>query len=64
MPFEMPDCHLPLIPHQTFKTMQTKQLGNSDLQITPLGIGAWAMGVDARKMDGNLGEQEGAGDQG
>jgi aryl-alcohol dehydrogenase-like predicted oxidoreductase len=26
------------------KTMQTRQLGNSDLQITPLGIGAWAMG--------------------
>jgi aryl-alcohol dehydrogenase-like predicted oxidoreductase len=24
--------------------MQTKQLGNSDLQITPIGIGAWAMG--------------------
>lgn len=24
--------------------MQTKQLGNSDLRITPLGIGAWAMG--------------------
>ncbi len=24
--------------------MQTKQLGNSDLHITPLGIGAWAMG--------------------
>lgn len=24
--------------------MQTKQLGNSDLMITPLGIGAWAMG--------------------
>lgn len=24
--------------------MKTKQLGNSDLQITPLGIGAWAMG--------------------
>ncbi|MDZ4803114.1 MAG: aldo/keto reductase [Bryobacteraceae bacterium] len=24
--------------------MQTKQLGNSDLQLTPLGIGAWAMG--------------------
>jgi aryl-alcohol dehydrogenase-like predicted oxidoreductase len=24
--------------------MQTKQLGNSDLTITPLGIGAWAMG--------------------
>lgn len=25
-------------------SMQTKQLGNSDLMITPLGIGAWAMG--------------------
>lgn len=24
--------------------MQTRQLGNSDLQITPVGIGAWAMG--------------------
>jgi len=24
--------------------MQTKQLGNSDLMITPLGVGAWAMG--------------------
>jgi aryl-alcohol dehydrogenase-like predicted oxidoreductase len=24
--------------------METKQLGNSDLMITPLGIGAWAMG--------------------
>lgn len=24
--------------------MQTQQLGNSDLNITPLGIGAWAMG--------------------
>lgn len=24
--------------------MKTKQLGNSDLQISPLGIGAWAMG--------------------
>jgi aryl-alcohol dehydrogenase-like predicted oxidoreductase len=24
--------------------MQTKQLGNSDLKITPIGIGAWAMG--------------------
>lgn len=24
--------------------MKTKQLGNSDLHITPLGIGAWAMG--------------------
>jgi aryl-alcohol dehydrogenase-like predicted oxidoreductase len=26
------------------KVMQTRQLGNSDLNITPLGIGAWAMG--------------------
>ena len=24
--------------------MQTRKLGNSDLQITPIGIGAWAMG--------------------
>ncbi|HZQ25314.1 MAG TPA: aldo/keto reductase [Terriglobales bacterium] len=24
--------------------METKQLGNSDLQITPIGVGAWAMG--------------------
>jgi aryl-alcohol dehydrogenase-like predicted oxidoreductase len=24
--------------------MQTRQLGNSDLRLTPLGIGAWAMG--------------------
>ncbi|HKT89060.1 MAG TPA: aldo/keto reductase [Candidatus Sulfotelmatobacter sp.] len=24
--------------------METRQLGNSDLQITPIGIGAWAMG--------------------
>jgi aryl-alcohol dehydrogenase-like predicted oxidoreductase len=24
--------------------MQTRQLGNSDLQITPIGIGAWAIG--------------------
>ncbi len=24
--------------------MQTRQLGNSDLQITPMGVGAWAMG--------------------
>src|ERR1700748_1836219 len=24
--------------------MQTRQLGQSDLKITPLGIGAWAMG--------------------
>src|ERR1700679_1197771 len=26
------------------RCMQTRQLGNSDLMITPLGIGAWAMG--------------------
>src|SRR3984957_3388686 len=25
-------------------SMQTRQLGSSDLHITPLGIGAWAMG--------------------
>jgi aryl-alcohol dehydrogenase-like predicted oxidoreductase len=24
--------------------MQTKQLGNSDLKVTPIGVGAWAMG--------------------
>jgi len=24
--------------------MQTRVLGNSDLKITPLGIGAWAIG--------------------
>src|SRR5229473_573687 len=24
--------------------MQTKQLGNSDLKLTPMGVGAWAMG--------------------
>src|ERR1700755_3034012 len=24
--------------------MQTRQLGNSDLKITPLGVGAWAIG--------------------
>lgn len=24
--------------------MQTKQLGNSDMQLTPIGVGAWAMG--------------------
>jgi aryl-alcohol dehydrogenase-like predicted oxidoreductase len=24
--------------------MQTKQLGNSDMRITPIGVGAWAMG--------------------
>src|SRR3954447_2608932 len=24
--------------------METRRLGNSDLEITPLGVGAWAMG--------------------
>ena len=24
--------------------MQTRQLGNSDLHITPIGFGAWAIG--------------------
>jgi len=26
------------------KVMQTRQLGNSDMQLTPIGIGAWAIG--------------------
>ena len=26
--------------------MKLKQLGNSDMQITPLGVGAWAIGGD------------------
>lgn len=26
--------------------METKPLGNSDLEITPVGLGAWAMGGD------------------
>src|SRR5581483_3477119 len=29
---------------------QLKPLGNSDLEITPLGIGAWAMGGGGRKL--------------
>jgi aryl-alcohol dehydrogenase-like predicted oxidoreductase len=28
----------------SIQTMQTRRLGNSDLQITPLGVGAWAIG--------------------
>ena len=24
--------------------MQTRQLGNSDMQLTPIGFGAWALG--------------------
>ena len=44
--------------------MNTKQLGNSDLQITPIGFGAWAIGgsgwqfgwgeQDARLTSGGL----------
>src|SRR6266851_4273339 len=30
--------------HRGDDSMQTRQLGNSDLHITPLGIGAWAIG--------------------
>src|SRR6266536_464100 len=26
------------------ETMQKKRLGNSDLELTPIGVGAWAMG--------------------
>jgi aryl-alcohol dehydrogenase-like predicted oxidoreductase len=29
-----------------YNCMKTKQLGNSDLQITPVGFGAWAIGGD------------------
>lgn len=29
---------------QTTSNMQTKQLGNSDLHLTPIGFGAWAIG--------------------
>jgi hypothetical protein len=28
----------------SIQTIQTRKLGNSDLQITPLGVGAWAIG--------------------
>jgi len=35
--------------------MQTRQLGNSDLRITPIGIGAWAMGGGG--WDGSMGPQ-------
>ena len=34
-------------------SMQTKPLGNSDLLITPLGVGAWAMG--GRRMGVRVG---------
>jgi len=35
--------------------METRQLGNSDLHITPLGIGAWAMGGGG--WNGSMGPQ-------
>jgi aryl-alcohol dehydrogenase-like predicted oxidoreductase len=35
--------------------MQTRQLGNSDLHLTPLGIGAWAMGGGG--WNGSMGPQ-------
>lgn len=35
--------------------METRQLGNSDLQITPIGIGAWAIGGSG--WDGSMGPQ-------
>src|ERR1700740_1813568 len=31
---------------QTMKNMKTKQLGNSDMSITSIGFGAWAIGGD------------------
>ena len=35
---------------------QLKPLGNSDLEITPLGVGAWAMGGSGWKF--SWGEQD------
>ena len=35
--------------------METRQLGNSDLRITPIGIGAWAIGGGG--WDGSIGPQ-------
>ena len=35
--------------------MQTRQLGTSDLKITPVGIGAWAIG--GGEWNGNMGPQ-------
>ena len=35
--------------------METRQLGNSDLQITPIGIGAWAIGGGG--WEGSMGPQ-------
>jgi aryl-alcohol dehydrogenase-like predicted oxidoreductase len=37
--------------------MKTPQLGNSDLQITPIGIGAWAIGGSG--WAGSMGPQKG-----
>jgi len=39
--------------------MQTRQLGNSDLQITPIGIGAWAIGGGG--WQGSMGPHDEAG---
>jgi aryl-alcohol dehydrogenase-like predicted oxidoreductase len=36
--------------------METRQLGNSDLHLTPLGIGAWAMGGGG--WNGSMGPQD------
>src|SRR5712664_3310392 len=33
-----------LLPRERFKNMQTRQLGTTDLFITPLGFGSWAVG--------------------
>ncbi len=36
--------------------MQTKPLGNSDLHITPIGFGAWAIGGrNAKQVEGIVG---------
>ena len=39
--------------------MQTRHLGNSELEITPIGTGAWAMG--GRRLGFLLGTSRGAG---
>jgi hypothetical protein len=38
--------------------MKTKQLGNSDLSITPVGFGAWAIGGYVGTADLYLTEEE------
>ena len=44
--------------------MQTKRLGNSDLEITPVGFGAWVEGVigaaEWRLSPGEISEIEGS----